>query len=197
MDRRQRSGNTPNVCQWWNNERSAHRAMSALQELEELGMHIGWRTALLGWVGPAENAPQVDGREIVELAVVRLTQVSETGGDVLELASMTGYETEEIGVLLRRLAQQEGSSEALELRKWRFLLLSKLLAALPEDPLYAWIALSELWKSFGHPSDSPEIIRTFEKTPSSERYTPEMRQRLLSDHRQWLSTERTAIAHLA
>ncbi len=167
--------------------------MIALREFEDFGLHVGWLTALLGWDGPAENPRQIDERQVVELAVSKLSHVPGLAGDELELASLSGQESGEVDRLLRRLALQDSSSEELELRKWRFLLLQKLLAALPEDPLYAWFALSDLWHSFGFPADCPESVRGFEKIPPGERYSTWVQERLLSDHQKWLEAERSAI----
>jgi hypothetical protein len=168
--------------------------MNPLHDLEHLGFRVGWRTALVGWDGPAANERQVDGQQIVELAVSRLSRSPSLQGAALELASLEGHETEEIDRLLRELAHREHASEELELRKWRFLLLQRCLDALSEDPLYTWIALAEFWQSFGNPGDCPEIIRSFEERPPTARFTTESRQELVSDHQRWLATEHTAIS---
>jgi len=168
--------------------------VSALQELESLGLRVGWRTALVGWDGPAANGRQVEGHQIVELAVTKLSRSPGLQGAALELASLEGHEAEDIDRLLRRLARENHSSEDLELRKWRLLLLRRLLDELPEDPLYAWTTLAEFWHSFGRPRDCPEIIRSFDKLPPAERYTAKARHKLVADHRAWLATERSAVS---
>lgn len=168
--------------------------MNALRELQDLGLQVGWRTALAGWDGPAANGRQLDGSQVVELAVTKLAQSPALQGPALELASLEGHESEDVDRLLRRLARQERSSEELELRKWRILLLRRLLDALPEDPLYAWTTLADFWHSFGNPSDCPESIRSFEKLSPAARYTAKTRQKLLTDHQEWLAAEVAAVS---
>jgi len=168
--------------------------MNALRELQGLGLRVGWRTALIGWDGPAANGRQIDGPQIVELAVTKLEQLPDLQGAALELASLEGHESEDVDRVLRRLAHEERSSEALELRKWRILLLRDLLDALPEDPLYAWTTLAEFWHSFGNPSDCPESIRSFEKLSPDARYTAKTRQKLLTDHQEWLAAELSVVS---
>jgi Uncharacterized protein conserved in bacteria (DUF2247) len=168
--------------------------VNALQELESLGLRVGWQTALVGWNGPGANEQQVNGHQIVELAVTKLSKSPELHGEAVELASLEGHETEDIDRLLRRLASHERSSEDHELRKWRILLLQRVLDELPEDPLYAWTTLGEFWHSFGQPRDCPEIIHSFAKLPATNRYTALTRQKLLTNHQAWLATERSSVA---
>ena len=167
--------------------------MSSLKNLEDLGLHVGWRTALIGWDGPAALERQIDSHQVVDLAVRKLEQSAAVALEVVQLAGLTRSEYGEVDRLLRFLADEENAAVNLELRKWRLLLLNKLLEELPEAPLYAWIQLAGFWNSFGSPDDCPTIIMRFEAVPEEKRYVVQMREKLLADHKEWLTTEHSAI----
>lgn len=164
--------------------------MNELRRLTDLGVPVNWKTVLAGWDGPSGNERQIDTAQVIEFASRELGESPKMStGEVLALASLDTEELDEVDRLLRDLAHQDRSSGELEVRKWRLLMLYDLLDALPQDPLYAWLALAEFWHSFGNPNDAPAILDDFERQDPAKRYTVEVRKHLISAHQNWLEKE--------
>jgi hypothetical protein len=62
--------------------------------------------------------------------------------------------------ILRRLSELNGGDPELELRKWRLVILDRLLKEIPQDPVYGLIALTEFWQEFdgGPPLLPPNAV---------------------------------------
>ncbi|HUO05591.1 MAG TPA: DUF2247 family protein [Candidatus Binataceae bacterium] len=170
-----------------------------------------WTTALVGWTGlgvfaPWSKGPQdwmsssplLYGDEIAAYAEERLASSSSAKEQeaIVELLSLN-LRTETRGVIrdiLVRLARLDGNDPAFELRKWRLVLLERLINNLPQDFLHALIEIREFWQGFGYPSDSPHDVKDGGKQVlSHEPDTPETLARTLDRHRKWIAEEKTVV----
>lgn len=163
-----------------------------------------WTTLLVGWNGLGvlspwpnrkdEHPPLLTRSEIASYADKVLEAASDSSQlellTRLSLLDLNDESKEDIGRILEQLAKQESANPAFELRKWRVILLERLLCRLPADPLYALIELTEFWQTFGYPPDSPHIVqgRGNQITPN-EYYTTENLNRILARHRDWIKRE--------
>jgi hypothetical protein len=164
-----------------------------------------WTTALVGWTGLGILSPWperwtqapslLSAGELSAYAEERLVTASDPPKQalIIELLSLDLRTEPRQAVLdiLNRLSDLDGGDPALELRKWRLLLLEILLQDIPQDAVDGLIALTEFWANFGFPSGSPHEVQGRENSISpSEYYQPENLVRLLRRHREWIEGER-------
>lgn len=181
--------------------------MSAFVDLRKQ-FGVNWTTVLVGWRGLGvlspwpdrwkEFPPLLSAEELADYALARLD--ANTDQEELDAASsllalnLREERREVVCALLDCLSSLDKSDPALELRKWRLILLEHRLEALPNDPLYSLIALTEFWNDFGFPSDSPHEAQGVGNSLSpSEFYTQANLDRLLSRHQAWIRDERESI----
>lgn len=169
---------------------------------------MNWTTILVGWRGLGVLSPWPDHwegfppllstEELSEFALERL-ELS-TGPKESDITArfvslnLKEERREAILSLLTPLSDLAHGDAALELRKWRLVLLSQALKNLPKDPLYGLIGLTEFWNEFGFPPDSPHTVQGVGNSIGpSEYYTQENLDRMLSRHLEWIEREREAI----
>lgn len=181
--------------------------MSAFTDLRKQ-FDANWTTVLVGWRGLGvlspwpdrwkEFPPLLSAEELANYALARLG--ANTDQEELDAASsllslnLREERREDVCALLDRLSTADKSDPALELRKWRLVLLEHRLKDLPKDPLDGPVALSEFWNDFRFPPDSPHEAQGVGNSLSpSEFYTQENLDRLLSRHQAWIRDERESI----
>jgi hypothetical protein len=167
-----------------------------------------WTTILVGWQGLGvlspwperwvEFPPLISAEEIADYSYARLVHSSDANErDLIEKLLSVKLQTQsrqEIRNVLKRLSDMLGGNEAIELRKWRMVLLEDLLGTMPKDALYGLMALSEFWQKFGFPADSPHVVQGRGNTITpSEYFQQENLDRLLGCHQAWLHEEKAAI----
>jgi len=184
--------------------------MSAFAKLRA-EFDTNWTTILVGWSGLGvlsawpdrwgEFPPLLSADEVAADADERLASSADTTEQnlIVELLSLDlrTESRETIRGFLQRLSDLDRGDPAIELRKWRLILLEQVLGVMPQDALYGLMALTEFWQSFGFPSDSPHEVqgRGNAITPP-EYYQQENLRRLLARHRAWIDDERAAINKL-
>ncbi len=181
--------------------------MSTFEKLS-VTFKTNWTTILVGWTGLgvfgpwperwSEFPPLISAEEIVAYANARITHASSIEeGDLIDQILAHNLRTgtrEETRDQLKRLSEVFGGDPALDLRKWRLVLLEELLANLPQDALYGLISLSEFWQSFGFPPDGPHEVQGRGNAISpSEYYQQPNLDRLLTRHLSWIQCEKAAI----
>jgi Uncharacterized protein conserved in bacteria (DUF2247) len=168
-----------------------------------------WTTILVGWRGLGVLSPWperwgafpslVSAEEVLGYSTERVASSSDAQEQALivELLSLDlrTEAREVVSKLLQRLSEGEGGDSAIELRKWRLVLLEKVLEDMPSDALYGLLALTEFWQEFGFPSDSPHVVqgRGNALTPS-EYFRPETLEHTLARHYAWIERERAALS---
>ena len=165
---------------------------------------LNWTTVLVGWEGLGVFSPWpsrwtefpslVSAEEVAVYADERLasaTALSERDL-VLKLVSVD-WRTESreaIRDLLKPLSDFDGKDPAIELRKWRLVLLERVLENMPQDSLYGLMALTEFWQGFGFPPDGPHQVQARgNEIGPKEYYTAENFREALDRHRQWIEKE--------
>jgi len=166
-----------------------------------------WTTVLIGWNGLGMLSPWpgrwtefpslLSREEIVSYANERLERSSNSSTErdlVLRLlaADLPGETREEIKALLEPLSEASNGNPALELRKWRLVLLEQLLRDLPQGrPSSALVALTEFWQDFGFPGDSPHEVQGRDNTISPLDYYQQRTLDLaLAKHLAWIDREK-------
>ncbi len=167
-----------------------------------------WTTVLVGWDGLGVLSPWpsrwtefpslVSGEEVSAYADERLASTTDLSEQdlILKLLSvdLRTESREAIKDMLKPLSDLDGGDPAIELRKWRLVLLEQVLENMPQDALYGLMALTEFWQSFGFPPDSPHEVQGKENTITpSEYFQQENLTRLLARHRAWMNDEKAAI----
>jgi hypothetical protein len=167
--------------------------MTVFSKLRE-EFQVNWTIVLIGWEGPAEQPPSVSTEELLAYAEERLGSSSNFSHEdelIVNLMSLDSQRVsrERLRDLLQRLAMS-GGNEAIELRKWRVILLKELLKTLSDDPILALISLTDFWASFDFPADSPHIVQGRGNTLSPTEYYQEGNLKtLLERHRTWIANE--------
>ena len=168
-----------------------------------------WTTVLVGWNGLGDLCPWPDrwteypalifGHEICAYCDEQLAKSFDPIERDMILALLAldvrTASREIVRTLLTPLSVLCKGDPAIELRKWRLVMLEETLEHLPKDALYGLIALSEFWQSFGFPADSPHTVqgRGFKSVGPYEYYEQENLDQLLLRHRTWIEHETLAL----
>jgi Uncharacterized protein conserved in bacteria (DUF2247) len=168
--------------------------MSYLNDLRNAGFRVNWRTLLIGLEGPGKYPPLITLDEACAFADEQLAASTPPPEGAVAIAVASSEDPAEIRMILQKLAGEEKSEPARELRKWRLVLLKHAMAELPEDPLYGLLALTEFWERFDFPPDSPHIVqnRGNEIAPM-DYFTEDNYRHLVQKHKDWISTETAAL----
>ncbi len=167
------------------------RTVNSFARLRALGLEPTWRGLLIGWSGLEQIGPWVDAEDVERLAVERIVraQDEQLGADLAFLAAAAKEDPREVRDCLQRVAEQEGSDEARELRKWRAVLLAELLDRLPTDDLETYLSLAGFWSAFGFPNDVPESLFREGAPNGSESQAADGRAAAVALHESWLASE--------
>ena len=165
---------------------------------------INWTTILIGWEGLGVLSPWpsrwtefpslVSAKEVAIYADERLASTTDVNEQdlILKLLSvdLRTESREAIRDLLKPLSDLDGNDPAIELRRWRLILLERVLENMPQDSLYGLMALTEFWQGFGFPPDSPHQVQGCgNEIGPKEYYTAENFQEVLDRHRRWIEKE--------
>ncbi|MCS1350911.1 DUF2247 family protein [Mechercharimyces sp. CAU 1602] len=157
------------------------------------GIQVNWMTLLIGLKGLGNHNSLIEVKEVINFAVEWLGTVLSDSLDENVIAIASAYESdrEDIEKSLKRLSSTVDSTEEIECRKWRFVLLKRRLKYLSRDPLYGMIGLTEFWADFNYPDDSPHMVqgRNINMEPK-EYYSQEFYEDVLAKHHSWLERER-------
>lgn len=168
--------------------------MSYLSDLRDMGIHVNWRTLLIGLEGPGKHPPLLSLEEVRAFADEQLTNSAVPPEGAVAVTIALDGDPDEIHTILRKLAHEEKSEPARELRKWRLALLKRAMMELPQDPLYGLLALTEFWERFDFSPDSPHAVQgRGNQTSPTDYFTEDNYRRLIQKHREWISAETTAL----
>lgn len=182
--------------------------MTTFEKIKVL-FKTNWTTVLVGWNGLGVLCPWPDrwteypalihGHEICaycdEQLDISLDPIEQNM--ILALLALD-FQTacrETVRTLLTPLSVLCKGDPAIELRKWRLVMLEDTLEHLPEDAIYGLIALSEFWQNFGFPADSPHVVqgRGANFVGPREYYGQKNFDQLLLCHRTWIEHEKLAL----
>lgn len=163
--------------------------MTWADDLIGLGIPTNWTTLEVGTSGRGLPSPMLWPGEAMELAY-RLDPPADNLDAYTELLSADVGDRAEIIAALGRLSESEGVDRGPEVRKWRLLEVRRQLRELPNDPIQALVALTELWAAWGYPSDSPHVVQGLGNDMRPEAYfTSENLEALVTLHRNWVLDE--------
>ena len=158
--------------------------MEKLKKIQKLGLIVTWRLLYLGLCDK-----QISSEEIIEFAVEQL----EKGCDVSEvcmLAASCSNEKEEICCLLQKLINHEETSNDIEMRKLRVVVVASAIEKKQENYIDGLVGLTDLWIELGCPEDSPHVVQGRNNNLTvGEYYTAENYSRLFQQHQDWLIRE--------
>jgi hypothetical protein len=171
---------------------------------------VNWMTLVVGWDGLAafsqlpdpSNAspPLLSADEVFSFANNRMELSASSSAEEGLVASLLSLDPraaslEEIRTPLARLATLTKGDWAVELRKWRLVLLEGVLQTLPDDAIYGLIALTEFWQQLDYPADSPHVVQgRGNEIPPADYYQKDNFDRLLTRHQIWVDKERAIIS---
>ncbi len=158
--------------------------MMTLECIKQFGLPITWRLLSIAIC---------DGYLQREDAIAYAIEQLEAGNGqiaVCELASTYPSEKDDISVLLKRLAAQEDTTNELEWRKLRAVIVNEALKEKKENCVDGLISLTELWISLGCPSDSPHVIQGQNNSIAPKDYYTDQNYDLLYEkNAKWLKRE--------
>ena len=112
---------------------------------------------------------------------------------VAELSYCTEI-TNETLYLLDQVCQISEVDLYLAKKKWKLFCLESTLDSLPEDYMYALLALNEFWVGWGEEKNSQNIIQGVGDAISPDvYYSDENLKMVMSSHREWLSKEMASL----
>lgn len=158
--------------------------MITLECIKQLGLPITWRLLSI-----AICDRYLQREDAVAYAIEQLEAGNEQIA-VCELASTYPSEKDDINVLLDRLVDSEDTTDTLEKRKLRAVIVNEALKEKKENCLDGLVSLTELWISLGCPSDSPHVIQGQNNsiTPK-DYYTDQNYDLLYKKNAEWLKRE--------
>jgi len=113
----------------------------------------------------------------------------------LPLLNLSDTTREEVRKLLEPLSDLADGNPALELRKWRLVLLEQLLLDLPPEPTSALFTLTEFWQEFGFPADGPHEVQGLGNAASPfDYYQRRTLASTLARHRAWIDREKATLS---
>lgn len=175
-----------------------------MNDFERLQIYfrVNWMTVLVGWEGlgvfnPApgewfEFPALLCANDILNFANKQLLIVTDPNefNLITDLAfqDLDAMNRIEIRELLSPLAISWSENRDVEIRKWRVVLLERLLEEMPKDFFYGLLAVADFWSDLGFPADAPKM---------SDEYTEENFQKSLATHKSWIVKERAKINSLS
>lgn len=158
----------------------------ALEAMRLLGIPVTWSVVRAGWEGPGTLGRQLTLDDVRSFADERVAlAAADELADAATLSTVTN--DSDVEEVLQRLSPEV---DALAVPQWRALILSQLLAVLPQSPIDALCELTTFWSAFGYPPDSPHVVQGRGNIIRPEHYyTSEMLARLVGEHREWLDAE--------
>ena len=130
----------------------------------------------------------ISKKDIIEYAIQNL----EDSPEIDLIAQLISFEKDDYqyNIILNKLVRTENVDYDLQIRKWRVVLVDRLIEDLPQDPFEGLIELTEFWASLGFPRDCPHIIqgRNNSYTPI-EYYTEDFLKISIKNHIQWIKNE--------
>lgn len=164
--------------------------MRFIQDLKELGLRVNWCTVRVGWDGVGDYTRLVSTEEIIDFASeYARNNVSEES--VIDILVADSSEIEVIRSSLQKLAT--GCDEELEKRKWRLVLVKRLLKEDLRDPVYGLIKISEFWSRMGYFRGDLHVEQAHSGIPPNLYYTSENLRRIIQVHREWVEMEKARL----
>jgi hypothetical protein len=168
--------------------------MNYLNDLMDAGLRVSWCTLLIGLEGPGKYPPLVTFDEVCAFADEQLAASTPPPEGAVAIVVASSEDPAAARVILQKLAEEEKSEPARELRKWRLVLLKHAMAELPEDPLYGLLALTEFWERFDFPPDSPHVVQgRGNQIAPMDYFTEDNYRRLVQKHKDWIRTETASL----
>lgn len=153
---------------------------------EMFGLKITWKALLIGLMGPGKFIEQLTTQEIIDYTC-HLLEDENVSDEVLELASCTSDDKDEIKSILNSLSEKESTNFEKEELKWQVVLLSICLEELSSKAMYGMIELTEFWEKFSYPQSSPHRVQGKDNNLSpNEYYSEEFFYETVSKHREWI-----------
>lgn len=166
-----------------------HQLCHKLSKGFTMNLKINWKYIYIGYKGYKGMTPQLSKEEIIQYGVYLLEGRDYHNDLVSQLVSYS-QDSYEFHRILEHLQKLERESLELQVRKWIVCLANEMLNKLPNDYTEGLFELNEFWISLGQPKNCPHIYQSVQNniTPQ-EYYTPEMFNKIIKEHREWVKTE--------
>ena len=150
---------------------------------------VNWTTLSIGWYGVAGGHKFISVDDVKDHAV-RILQYTSDSAMMMLLTDIINSNESSMGKLLDQMGALFPRDYQLEQRKWRAVMLMKMLVNTPHDPIYGLTMLTDFWSQFGFPPESPHVMQGVDNAISPEQYySQHMLDRLLKEHASWLENE--------
>lgn len=157
--------------------------MIKIKDFFEKNLCVNWKVVYIGYSGSEIFKDSLVYDDIMEYAISKIKEESL----VLKLLSYDKEEKDKISETLKKLAEQEKSSEEIALEKWRVLYVIKNLPSENVSFLGGILALGEIWTKLGFPDDSPHVFQGRNNNVSPKNYyTYENFMKLYKLHLDWI-----------
>lgn len=201
MDNPRSASNAPHVCVRRQHQWEGDYTMNKLNFLENMGFKISWKLIYIGLFGDDEIPVSLTHNDVIEYLDSLLTDLNEQTDNIITLIcekdDCEEDECEKFDRLLKKLANEDDSSSAIQKRKWRAYLLKNVIDNISEDWLQGLLELTEFWMSMGMLEDCPLTFPSSDNEKSvQDYYSPSSYEFNLNKNQEWLNKEILSIVKL-
>ena len=158
--------------------------MITLEDFKNNNLKINWKIIDIGCLGSKIFRNELSYDDIINFS---LEKFDEKNKIILKIISSDKDEYEEIGILVRELANIEKSEYEIAFEKWELVYIKKNLPVLNKNFIQGLIELNDLWFRLDFPEDSPYIFQGVKNNISpQEYYTEENYIYLYNKHLNWI-----------
>ncbi|WP_338952055.1 MULTISPECIES: DUF2247 family protein [Fusobacterium] len=158
--------------------------MITLQDFKNNNLKINWKIIDIGCLGSKIFRNELSYDDIINFS---LEKFDEKNKIILKIISSDKDEYEEIGILVRELANIEKSEYEIAFEKWELVYIKKNLPVLNKNFIQGLIELNDLWVKLDFPEDGPYILQGVNNNISPKEYYTEKNYRYLYNrHLNWI-----------
>ena len=158
--------------------------MITLNDFKNNNLKINWKIIDIGCLGSKIFRNELSYDDIINFS---LEKFDEKNKIILKIISSDKDEYEEIGILVRELANIEKSEYEIAFEKWELVYIKKNLPVLNKNFIQGLIELNDLWVKLDFPEDGPYILQGVNNNISPKEYYTEKNYRYLYNrHLNWI-----------
>ena len=158
--------------------------MITLEDFKNNNLKINWKVIDIGCLGSEIFKNELSYDDIINFSLEKFDEKNKL---ILRIIASDRDEYQEIGYLVKELANIEKSEYKLEFEKWKLVYVKKNFPKLNKNVIQGLIELNDLWVKLDFPEDSACILQGVKNNISpQEYYTEENYTYLYNRHLNWI-----------